>query len=89
MINEPIAASLAYAINSLENDKKLITVLDFGGGTLDLTLLQFIKKDEGVYCDIKFSFGDTHFGGENFDNILMKKCLESVGLEIMSISNKN
>ena len=41
MINEPTAASLAYGINSSENDKKLITVLDFGGGTLDLTLLQF------------------------------------------------
>ena len=43
MINEPTAASLAYGYNSLENNKKLIVVLDFGGGTLDLTLLQFLK----------------------------------------------
>ena len=88
MINEPTAASLAYAINSLENDKKLITVLDFGGGTLDLTLLQFIKTNEGTYCDIKFSYGNTHFGGEDFDNILMEKCLESVGLEGNEINTK-
>ena len=78
MINEPTAASLAYGYNSLENDNKLIVVLDFGGGTLDLTLLQFIKNNIGIYCDIKFSFGDTHFGGEDFDYILMKKCLEDI-----------
>ena len=79
LINEPTAASLAYGYKSLENNQKLITVLDFGGGTLDLTLLQFTKNEKGIYCDIKFSFGDTHFGGEDFDYILMKKCLESVG----------
>ena len=79
MINEPTAASLAYGYKQIENNNKLITVLDFGGGTLDLTLLQFIKNKNGVYCDIKFSYGDTHFGGEDFDYILMKKCLESVG----------
>ena len=79
MINEPTAASLAYGYKQIENNNKLITVLDFGGGTLDLTLLQFIKNKNGVYCDIKFSYGDTHFGGEDFDYILMKKCLENVG----------
>ena len=79
MINEPTAASLAYGYKSIGNNNKLITVLDFGGGTLDLTLLQFIKNQNNVYCDIKFSYGNTHFGGEDFDYILMKKCLESVG----------
>ena len=79
MINEPTAASLAYGYKTIGNNNKLITVLDFGGGTLDLTLLQFIKNKSNVYCDIKFSYGDTHFGGEDFDYILMKKCLESVG----------
>ena len=79
MINEPTAASLAYGYKTIGNNNKLITVLDFGGGTLDLTLLQFIKDQNGVYCDIKFSYGNTHFGGEDFDYILMKKCLESVG----------
>ena len=79
MINEPTAASLAYGYKTIGNNNKLITVLDFGGGTLDLTLLQFVKNQNNVYCDIKFSYGNTHFGGEDFDYILMKKCLESVG----------
>ena len=79
MINEPTAASLAYGYKTIGNNNKLITVLDFGGGTLDLTLLQFVKSQNNVYCDIKFSYGNTHFGGEDFDYILMKKCLESVG----------
>ena len=74
MINEPTAASLAYAYKSLENvDKKLI-VIDFGGGTLDITLLRYKKNNTGVYCDVKFTYGDTHFGGEDFDNIIMEKC---------------
>ena len=72
MLNEPTAASLAYGYKTIGNNNKLITVLDFGGGTLDLTLLQFIKNENNVYCDIKFSFGDTNFGGEDFDYILMK-----------------
>ena len=88
MINEPTAASLAYGINSSENDKKLITVLDFGGGTLDLTLLQFIKNENGIYYDIKFSYGNTHFGREDFDNILMNKCLKSIGKEGIEINTK-
>ena len=88
MINEPTAASLAYGINSSENDKKLITVLDFGWGTLDLTLLQFIKNENGIYYDIKFSYGNTHFGGEDFDNILMNKCLKSIGKEGIEINTK-
>ena len=73
MINEPTAASLAYGYKNIGDNNKLITVLDFGGGTLDLTLLQFIKNRSNAYCDIKFSYGNTHFGGEDFDYILMKK----------------
>ena len=81
IINEPTAASLAYGYKSLGNENKLITVLDFGGGTLDLTLLNFIKDENGIKCDIKFSYGNTHFGGEDFDYILAKKCLESIGMK--------
>ena len=66
MINERTAASLAYGINSSDNDKKLITVLDFGGGTLDLTLLQFIKDENGIYYDIKFSYGNNSFWRRRF-----------------------
>ena len=76
MINEPTAASLAYAIKSLENVEKKIIVIDFGGGTLDITLLRYRKDENAVYCDVKFTYGDTNFGGEDFDNILMEKCLQ-------------
>ena len=75
MINEPTAASLAYAYKSLENTEKKIIVIDFGGGTLDLTLLNYRKNKDGIYCDVKFTYGNTNFGGEDFDNILADKCL--------------
>ena len=76
LINEPTAASLAYAFKSLENTDKKIIVIDFGGGTLDLTLLRYRKNEDGIYCDVKFTYGNTNFGGEDFDNILVSKCLE-------------
>ena len=82
MINEPTSASLAYGYEKEENEKgNYIIVIDFGGGTLDITLLNFIKNNKGIYCDIKSSYGDTHFGGDDFDYILMKKCLNDSSFE--------
>ena len=77
MINEPTAASLAYGYKTLGNYQKLIVVIDFGGGTLDITLLKFMKNDNGIYYDVKCSFGNTSLGGEDFDYELMKKCIKS------------
>ena len=77
MINEPTAASLAYANFSLENAEKKIVVIDFGGGTLDITLLNYKKDSKKIYCDVQFTYGNTNFGGEDFDNELMSKCIES------------
>ncbi len=78
MINEPTSASLAYGFEKEENEeRKYIVVIDFGGGTLDITLLTFRKNKDGVYCNIKSSYGDTNFGGDDFDYILMKKCLNN------------
>jgi len=67
MINEPTAASLAYAFQSLENADKKIIVIDFGGGTLDITLLRYRKDKDAIYCDVKFTYGNTNFGGEDFN----------------------
>ena len=78
MINEPTAASLAYAHKSLEIAEKNIVLIDFGGGTLDITLLEYKKDNEAIYCKVKFTHGDTSFGGENFDNILMTKCIKNI-----------
>lgn len=76
MINEPTSASLAYAYQTLENADKNIIVIDFGGGTLDITLLRYIKNDEAIYCDVKYTYGNTNFGGEDFDNMLMENIYE-------------
>lgn len=78
MINEPTAAALAFGLyedNKVDGKKKII-VLDFGGGTLDFTLLRFYKDDSDVYCDIECSYGNHNFGGEDFDNILMDHILK-------------
>ena len=78
IINEPTAASLAYLYKNLSNIKKNIIVFDFGGGTFDITLLNLEQSKEGSYCDIKCTGGDPNFGGEDFDEILMKKCIEKI-----------
>ena len=92
MINEPTAASLACGLEFKENQKEFafnlnqkkhhIIVIDFGGGTLDITLLEFNNEEKGgIYYDIKFTDGDTHLGGENFDLVLMEKCTNKDNLK--------
>ncbi|UWI83123.1 molecular chaperone DnaK [Wolbachia endosymbiont of Howardula sp.] len=69
IINEPTAAALAYGL-----DKKhghTIVVYDLGGGTFDVSILEI---GEGVF-EVKATNGDTHLGGEDFDNALMKYLL--------------
>ena len=74
MINEPTAACLAYSLESFENrNKYYIVVIDFGGGTLDITLIKLERNENGTYCVVKFTFGDSNFGGDDFDMILMEK----------------
>jgi len=69
IINEPTAAAMAYGLNQ-ENvvEDKNVLVFDLGGGTFDVTLLNL---DEGVF-DVLASEGDTHLGGEDFDQRVMK-----------------
>ena len=65
IINEPTAASLAYGLDS--KGDKTIAVYDLGGGTFDITILQLC---EGVF-EVKSTNGDTHLGGDDFDNLLL------------------
>jgi len=65
IINEPTAASLAYGLES--KGDKTIAVYDLGGGTFDITILQL---GDGVF-EVKSTNGDTHLGGDDFDNILL------------------
>jgi L1 cell adhesion molecule like protein len=71
IINEPTAASLAYNIFHKDSVDKNVLIYDLGGGTLDVTVLYMT---EGM-LDVKSTSGDTHLGGEDFDNHLVDYCL--------------
>ena len=65
IINEPTAASLAYGLDKKKNEK--IAVYDLGGGTFDVSILE-VGEDEGQFTlEVKATNGDTHLGGDNFD----------------------
>jgi len=66
IINEPTAAALAYGLDKVEKEEKIL-VFDFGGGTLDVTIMEF---GGGVFEVISTS-GDTQLGGTDMDNILV------------------
>jgi len=66
IINEPTAAALAYGIDKTEKDQRIL-VYDFGGGTLDVTIMEF---SEGVFEVISTS-GDTQLGGTDMDNVIV------------------
>ncbi len=61
IINEPTAASLAYGLDKKKDEE--ISVYDLGGGTFDISILEL---GEGIF-DVKATNGDTHLGGDNFD----------------------
>jgi len=65
IINEPTAASLAYGLDKKKEEK--VAVFDLGGGTFDISILEI---GEGVF-EVKSTNGDTHLGGEDFDQRLM------------------
>ena len=66
IINEPTAASLAYGLEKKDKDIK-IAVFDLGGGTFDISILEL---GDGVY-EVKSTNGDTHLGGDDFDQVIM------------------
>merc|ERR1719409_313388 len=67
VINEPTAAALAYGLDKKEQDEQNILVFDLGGGTFDVTVLTIEK---GVF-EVASTNGDTHLGGEDFDQRIM------------------
>ena len=70
IINEPTAAALAYGLDSKKDEK--IAVFDLGGGTFDVSVLEL---GDGVF-EVKSTHGDTHLGGEDFDNRIVNHFLE-------------
>ena len=68
LVNEPTAASLAYGLDKADEDDMNIMVYDLGGGTLDVTIMEF---GGGVF-EVRATSGDTQLGGTDMDNVLIK-----------------
>uniref|UniRef100_A0A224XL70 Putative heat shock 70 kDa protein cognate 2 n=1 Tax=Panstrongylus lignarius TaxID=156445 RepID=A0A224XL70_9HEMI len=68
IINEPTAAALAYGLDKNLKGEKNVLIFDLGGGTFDVSVLSI---DEGSLFEVKSTAGDTHLGGEDFDNRLV------------------
>eukprot|EP00389_Voromonas_pontica_P001628 GDKH01002423.1.p1 GENE.GDKH01002423.1~~GDKH01002423.1.p1 ORF type:complete len:645 (+),score=199.39 GDKH01002423.1:30-1964(+) len=71
IINEPTAAAIAYGLDKKNASEQNILIFDLGGGTFDVSLLTI---EEGIF-EVKATAGDTHLGGEDFDNALVDHCV--------------
>jgi molecular chaperone DnaK len=75
LVNEPTAAALAYGLDKRENG--IVAVYDLGGGTFDISIL---KLHDGIF-EVLATNGDTHLGGDDLDNLLLRIALEDVASE--------
>ncbi len=75
LVNEPTAASLAYGLDKRRDG--IIAVYDFGGGTFDISIL---RLHDGIF-EVLATHGDTHLGGDDIDNLLLRIALEDVETE--------
>jgi len=71
IINEPTAAAIAYGLDKKGTGERNVLIYDLGGGTFDVSLLTI---EDGVF-EVKATAGDTHLGGEDFDNRLVDFCV--------------
>ncbi|XP_056432314.1 heat shock 70 kDa protein 1-like [Gadus chalcogrammus] len=72
IISEPTAAAIAYGLDKDKSSERNVLIFDLGGGTFDVSILTI--KD-GIF-EVKSTAGDTHLGGEDFDNRLVNHCVE-------------
>ncbi|MBV9304761.1 MAG: Fe-S protein assembly chaperone HscA, partial [Acidobacteriaceae bacterium] len=75
LVNEPTAAALAYGLD--KRREGVIAVYDFGGGTFDISIL---RLHEGIF-EVLATNGDTHLGGDDIDNLLLRIAMEDVQSE--------
>src|SRR5579871_3116065 len=75
LVNEPTAASLAYGLDKRKDG--VVAVYDFGGGTFDISIL---RLHDGIF-EVLATNGDTHLGGDDIDNLLLKIALEDIQSE--------
>ncbi len=72
IINEPTAAAIAYGLDKNSSDETNVLIFDLGGGTFDVSVLTI---EEGIF-EVKATAGDTHLGGEDFDNRMVDYFLQ-------------
>jgi len=72
IINEPTAAAIAYGLDKKGTGERNILIYDMGGGTFDVSILTI---DDGIF-EVKATAGDTHLGGEDFDNRIVDFCMQ-------------
>ncbi|XXG81195.1 hypothetical protein AAC387_Pa09g1892 [Persea americana] len=81
IINEPTAAAIAYGLDNIVNNnrrkkkKNNILIFDLGGGTLDVSILTI---ENGYSYKVKATRGDAHLGGKDFDDLLIKHCIDEL-----------
>ncbi len=75
LVNEPTAAALAYGLD--KRKEGIVAVYDFGGGTFDVSIL---RLHEGIF-EVLATNGDTHLGGDDIDNLLLRIALEDIQSE--------
>lgn len=76
LVNEPTAAALAYGLH--EQQRGLVAVYDFGGGTFDVSVLKLISTADGDIYQVLSTSGDTHLGGDDIDNELQRIVREEI-----------
>ena len=76
LVNEPTAASLAYGLD--KRKEGIVAVYDFGGGTFDISIL---KLHDGIF-EVLATHGDTHLGGDDIDNLLIRIALEDIAVRM-------
>ena len=75
LVNEPTAAALAYGLDKRKNG--MVAVYDLGGGTFDISIL---RLHDGIF-EVLATNGDTHLGGDDIDNLLLRIALEDIQSE--------
>jgi molecular chaperone DnaK len=75
IINEPTAAAFAYGVNNAKGDN-VVAVYDLGGGTFDISIIEIDEVDGEKTFEVLATNGDTHLGGEDFDNRLINYLVE-------------
>jgi len=84
IINEPTAASMTYGLDNIDEESTIL-VFDFGGGTLDITILEMF---EGI-LDVKASHGDTQLGGKDFDERMKGIIIEKLRAKGIAVSEQD